>query len=134
MTACGAAIGPIECQSTVGSREMSAPLEKTPLETYVPPKKKPSLIGLSRAEIAARLADRVAQAQRKMRAQQLWHWISISAAPRARRDDLDLQRRAPNWISILPSIAPRWSPSQISNDGTRNGCCACRAAIQSKGA
>ena len=29
-------------------REMTAPLEKTPLETYVPPAK-PSLIGLSRA-------------------------------------------------------------------------------------
>ena len=44
-----------------------APLEKTALETYVPPAK-PSLIGLSRAEIAERLGDiGVAPAQRKMR-------------------------------------------------------------------
>ena len=31
-----------------------APLEKTPLETYVPPAK-PSLVGLSRAELAEQL-------------------------------------------------------------------------------
>ena len=36
----------------------SALVEKVPLETYVPPAK-PSLIGLSRAEIADRLGDRV---------------------------------------------------------------------------
>ncbi|MDU6670112.1 MAG: 23S rRNA (adenine(2503)-C(2))-methyltransferase RlmN, partial [Bradyrhizobium sp.] len=41
---------------TAGLREPAAPLEKTPLETYVPPAK-PSLIGLSRAELAARLGD-----------------------------------------------------------------------------
>ena len=38
-----------------------APLEKTPLETYVAPAK-PSLIGMSRAELAERLlhqADRI---------------------------------------------------------------------------
>jgi 23S rRNA (adenine2503-C2)-methyltransferase len=45
----------------------NAPLEKTPLETYVPPAK-PSLIGLSRAELADRLGEvGVAPAQRKMR-------------------------------------------------------------------
>ena len=49
----------------------TAPLEKQPLETYVPPAK-PSLIGLSRAEIADRLGEiGVAPAQRKMRTQQL---------------------------------------------------------------
>ena len=54
-----------------------APLEKTPLETYVPPAK-PSLVGLSRAELAEQLgAIGVAQAQRKMRTQQLWHWIYV---------------------------------------------------------
>src|SRR5260370_41200614 len=50
------------------------PLEKVALETYVPPAK-PSLVGLSRVEIAERLGEiGVAAAQRKMRAQQLWHW------------------------------------------------------------
>src|SRR5215813_2280436 len=58
----------------------SAPLEKQPLETYVPPAK-PSLIGLSRAEIAERLAEiGVAPAQRKMRTRQLWHWIYFRGA------------------------------------------------------
>ena len=46
-----------------------APLEKTPLETWVPPAK-PSLIGLSRAELAGQLGRiGVAPAQRKMRVQ-----------------------------------------------------------------
>jgi 23S rRNA (adenine2503-C2)-methyltransferase len=54
-----------------------APLEKIPLETYVPPAK-PSLVGLSRAEISEQLgAIGVAPAQRKMRTQQLWHWIYV---------------------------------------------------------
>src|SRR6266478_7516453 len=60
-----------------------APLEKVALETYVPPAK-PSLIGLSRAEIAERLgAIGVAPAQRKMRVQQLWHWIYVRGAKRS---------------------------------------------------
>ena len=57
-----------------------APLEKVPLETYVPPAK-PSLIGLSRAEIADRLGEiGVEPAQRKMRTQQLWHWMYFRGA------------------------------------------------------
>src|SRR5215470_18266398 len=58
----------------------SALVEKTPLETYVPPAK-PSLIGLSRTELADRLGDiGVAPAQRKMRTRQLWHWIYFRGA------------------------------------------------------
>ncbi|HEY2755996.1 MAG TPA: 23S rRNA (adenine(2503)-C(2))-methyltransferase RlmN, partial [Pseudolabrys sp.] len=50
-------------------------LEKTPLARYVAPAK-PSLIGLSRAELAEALGDvGVPEGQRKMRVQQLWHWI-----------------------------------------------------------
>ena len=50
-------------------------IEKAPLERYVPPDK-PSLVGLTRAQLAALLgAVGVAEAQRKMRVQQLWHWI-----------------------------------------------------------
>ena len=49
------------------------------------PPAKPSLIGLSRAEIAERLGGiGVAAAQRKMRAQQLWHWIYVRGATRFR--------------------------------------------------
>ena len=50
-------------------------VEKTPLVRYVAPDK-PSLIGMSRGELAEALAQvGVPEAQRKMRVQQLWHWI-----------------------------------------------------------
>jgi len=50
-------------------------LEKTPLERYVAPAK-PTLVGMTRAELAAALGLLgVPEAQRKMRVQQLWHWI-----------------------------------------------------------
>ena len=50
-------------------------VEKTPLERYVAPEK-PSLVGLTRAQLAALLgAIGVPERQRKMRVQQLWHWI-----------------------------------------------------------
>src|SRR4029077_1251561 len=66
--------------ATAASSGAHAPLEKIPLETYVPPAK-PSLIGLSRAEIADRLGEiGVLPAQRKMRTQQLWHWMYVRGA------------------------------------------------------
>ena len=50
-------------------------IEKTPLERYVAPAK-PSLVGLTRAQLADALGEvGVPEAQRKMRVQQLWHWI-----------------------------------------------------------
>ena len=58
----------------------TAPLEKTPLERYVAPAK-PSLIGLSRAELAEKLAlVGVPERARKMRAQQIWHWLYVRGA------------------------------------------------------
>src|SRR5215211_7100936 len=55
-------------------------LEKTPLERYVAPAK-PSLVGLSRLELAAALAGiGVPERERKMRVQQLWHWIYMRGA------------------------------------------------------
>src|SRR6476660_7167717 len=69
----------ISCESMSLSSSV-APLEKVPLETYVPPAK-PSLIGLSRAEIADRLGEiGVSPAQRKMRTQQLWNWMYFRGA------------------------------------------------------
>src|SRR5450631_2365853 len=97
----------------------SAPLEKIALETYVPPAK-PSLVGLSRGEIAEQLASiGVAPAQRKMRTQQLWHWIYVRGArhfdemtsiSKAIRDDL-----AANFTVARPEVVAE----QVSNDGTR---------------
>ena len=50
-------------------------IEKTPLERYVAPEK-PSLIGFTRGQLSEALGSvGVPEAQRKMRVQQLWHWI-----------------------------------------------------------
>jgi 23S rRNA (adenine2503-C2)-methyltransferase len=58
----------------------TAPLEKTPLERYVAPAK-PSLVGLSRAELSEKLAlVDVPERARKMRAQQIWHWLYVRGA------------------------------------------------------
>jgi len=55
-------------------------LEKAPLERYVPPAK-PSLVGLSRAQLAEALDGvGVPGAQRKMRVQQIWHWLYVRGA------------------------------------------------------
>jgi 23S rRNA (adenine2503-C2)-methyltransferase len=52
-------------------------VEKAPLERYVGPDR-PSLVGMSRAELAAALGDvGVPPAQRKMRVQQIWHWLYV---------------------------------------------------------
>src|SRR5476649_1281255 len=62
--------------TTIEIAPASAPfVEKTPLERYVAPDK-PSLVGLTRAQLGALLgAIGVPEAQRKMRVQQLWHCI-----------------------------------------------------------
>src|SRR5262245_51068741 len=50
-------------------------IEKMPLERYVAPER-PSLVGLTRAQLADVLSSvGVLETQRKMRVQQLWHWI-----------------------------------------------------------
>src|SRR4051812_48621654 len=54
-----------------------AALEKTPLERYVPPAK-PSLVGLSRAALTDALAGiGVPERERRMRVQQIWHWLYV---------------------------------------------------------
>jgi len=55
-------------------------VEKTPLERYVAPHK-PSLVGLSRHALAEALASvGVPPVQRRMRVQQLWHWLYVRGA------------------------------------------------------
>ncbi|MGJ5139317.1 23S rRNA (adenine(2503)-C(2))-methyltransferase RlmN [Bradyrhizobium oligotrophicum] len=105
--------------TTAGLRDSSAPLEKTPLETYVPPAK-PSLIGLSRAELAARLGEvGVPARQQKMRVQQLWHWIYFRGA--SSFDEMTSVSKdtrtalAEHFTVDRPEVVAE----QISNDGTR---------------
>jgi 23S rRNA (adenine2503-C2)-methyltransferase len=94
-------------------------LEKTPLEAYVAPSK-PSLVGLSREELIEQLGlIGVAAHQRKMRAQQLWHWMYVRGAQsfdemtnvsKAMRTELDR-----HFTVARPEIVAE----QVSNDGTR---------------
>src|ERR1700739_1786574 len=95
------------------------PLEKTPLETYVPPAK-PSLVGLSRAELADRLAEiGIAPAQRKMRAQQLWHWIYFRGAKHFdEMTSISKDTRA-ELAQHFTVDRPEVVAEQVSNDGTR---------------
>src|SRR6185295_18830108 len=96
-----------------------APLEKQPLETYVPPAK-PSLIVLSRAEIANRLGEiGVAPAQRKMRTQQLWNWMYFRGAKSfAEMSNVSKDMRA-ELEKHFTVDRPEVVAEQISNDGTR---------------
>lgn len=94
-------------------------VEKTPLETYVPPAR-PSLIGLSRTELADRLGEiGVQPSQRKMRVQQLWHWMYFRGAQSF--DDMTSVSKgiraelAQHFTVDRPEVVAE----QISNDGTR---------------
>ena len=106
-------------QSTAEPHTTSVPLEKTPLESYVPPAR-PSLIGLSRAELAERLAEiGIASGQRRMRAQQLWHWIYFRGA-RAFDEMTSISKETRAELATHFTVdRPEVVAEQISNDGTR---------------
>ena len=95
------------------------PLEKLPLETYVPPAV-PSLIGLSREELAERLAAiGVPQRQCKMRVQQLWHWIYFRGA-KGFEEMTSISKEVRAQLAQHFTVArPDVVAEQISNDGTR---------------
>jgi 23S rRNA (adenine2503-C2)-methyltransferase len=96
-----------------------APLEKIPLESYVPPAK-PSLVGLSRAELAEQLgAIGVAPNQRKMRVQQLWHWIYVRGVQSfGQMTSISKELRA-ELEQHFTVARPEVVAEQISSDGTR---------------
>jgi 23S rRNA (adenine2503-C2)-methyltransferase len=94
-------------------------IEKAPLERYVAPVR-PSLVGMSRAELAAALGEiGVPPPQRKMRAQQLWHWLYVRGATRfdvmtsvSKELRADLER-------AFTLDRPEVVAEQVSVDGTR---------------
>ena len=94
-------------------------IEKAPLERYVAPEK-PSLIGLSRAELSETLAALGAPlAQIKMRVQQLWHWMYVRGvtdfdAMTSVAKDLRAALAARHTLARPEVVA-----EQISADGTR---------------
>ena len=97
----------------------AAPIEKLALETYVPPAK-PSLIGFSRAELGERLgAIGVAPAQRKMRTQQLWHWLYVRGA-QSFDQMTDISKPLRIELEAHFTVArPEVVAEQVSEDGTR---------------
>jgi 23S rRNA (adenine2503-C2)-methyltransferase len=81
---------------------------------------KPSLIGLSREELAAALVEKgVAERQVKMRVSQIWHWLYI----RGISDFDDMTNVAKDLRVLLKQHftiqRPEIAEEQISNDGTR---------------
>src|SRR3569833_4513844 len=105
--------------STAELRQTSAPHEKKPLETYVPPAK-PSLVGLSRAELAERLGESgVPPRQQKMRVQQLWHWIYFRGARSFEEMSSVSKETRAGLMERFTVDRPEVVAEQISNDGTR---------------
>jgi 23S rRNA (adenine2503-C2)-methyltransferase len=94
-------------------------IEKAPLERYVRPSR-PSLVGMSRAELAAALGEiGVPPAQRKMRAQQLWHWLYVRGAT-----DFEVMTSVSKELRAALAAAftldrPEVVAEQVSVDGTR---------------
>jgi 23S rRNA (adenine2503-C2)-methyltransferase len=94
-------------------------IEKAPLERYVRPSR-PSLVGMSRAELAAALGEiGVPPAQRKMRAQQLWHWLYVRGAT-----DFEVMTSVSKELRAALAAAftldrPDVVAEQVSVDGTR---------------
>jgi 23S rRNA (adenine2503-C2)-methyltransferase len=94
-------------------------LEKAPLERFVAPAK-PSLVGMTRGQLAEALGELdVPERERKMRVQQLWHWIyfrgvqsfdAMSSIARPLRMALDAR---------FTLARPQVEAEQISVDGTR---------------
>jgi len=102
-----------------GSAGGETPLEKTPLESYVPPAK-PSLVGLSRAELADLLGELgVPPAQRKMRVQQLWHWIYVRGVADFEAMTTISKEMRSQLADHFTVARPEVVAEQISNDGTR---------------
>jgi len=94
-------------------------IEKTPLERYVPPSK-PSLVGLSRAALAEALGGiGVAVGQRKMRVQQLWHWIYVRGT-QSFDEMTSVSKELRATLDRHFTLArPEVVAEQISADGTR---------------
>jgi len=107
---------------TLATEQQKAPagfVEKAPLEAYVAPEK-PSLVGLSRAELADVFGEfGVPPAQRKMRAQQFWHWTYFRGVTSF--DDMtsmskDLRAQLAERYTV---DRPEVIAEQVSVDGTR---------------
>ena len=113
--------GPIMTASPAATLpdDVNAAIEKRPLERYVAPAQ-PSLIGLSREQMADALAAAgVPERQRRMRAQQIWHWLYVRGAT-----DFDVMTTLSKELRVelarhFTLARPEIVAEQISVDGTR---------------
>src|SRR5207237_4966849 len=105
--------------TTIAAPTPAGFFEKAPLERYVPPAK-PSLVGLSRAELAEALAAiGVPEKQRKMRVQQLWHWLYVRGAQKF-AEMTNVSRELHVLLDTHFTLArPEVVAEQVSVDGTR---------------
>jgi 23S rRNA (adenine2503-C2)-methyltransferase len=108
--------------ATTTDNATSAPtafVEKAPLERYVPPEK-PSLVGLSRALLAEALGRvGVPEKQRKMRVQQLWHWIYLRGV-QSFGEMTSVSKELRALLDAQFTLArPEVVAEQVSVDGTR---------------
>jgi 23S rRNA (adenine2503-C2)-methyltransferase len=94
-------------------------VEKTALERYVPPAK-PSLVGLSRVALADALGGiGVPECQRKMRVQQLWHWLYVRGVTRF-EDMTSVSKELRATLEQHFTLErPEVVAEQVSVDGTR---------------
>jgi 23S rRNA (adenine2503-C2)-methyltransferase len=94
-------------------------IEKSPLERYAAPAQ-PSLVGMSREMLAQALSEvGVPDRQRRMRVQQIWHWLYVRGA-----QDFDamttLSKELRGALAQHFTLArPQVAAEQISVDGTR---------------
>jgi 23S rRNA (adenine2503-C2)-methyltransferase len=107
---------PLEAGETSAA---AAFIEKRPLECYAAPAQ-PSLVGMSRETLAEALGEvGVPERQRRMRVQQIWHWLYVRGAQdfdAMTTLSKDLRRAlAQRFTLARPEIAAE----QISVDGTR---------------
>jgi 23S rRNA (adenine2503-C2)-methyltransferase len=105
------------------SLETSAPtagfVEKTPLERYAAPEK-PSLIGLSRAELADALGTvGVPEAQRRMRVGQVWNWLYARGASGFEQMTSVSKELRAALAEKFTVARPEIVAEQVSVDGTR---------------
>src|SRR6202050_3686318 len=94
-------------------------IEKRPLEAYATPAQ-PSLVGMTREVLAAALGEAgVPERQRRMRVQQIWHWLYVRGA-----QDFDAMTTLSKELRVelaqrFTLARPDIAAEQTSVDGTR---------------
>ena len=108
-----------EVERSAATALATAFVEKRPLEGYAAPAR-PSLIGMPREALAEALGGiGVPERQRRMRVQQIWHWLYVRGAEDfAAMTTLSKELRAA-LAQAFTLARPEIAAEQISVDGTR---------------